>query len=98
MEFGDKGQEIKDESSIYNVEAVEKKGIRVNPQSHAQRNQPHINPGMRLVMVLGNGLRKIAVDVTKRDDFDRAYASYAGGNFISEELYELEDGLVSECR
>ena len=41
-----------------------------------------------LVAVMGNGLREMAVDVTKEDEYAHFYAQYATGWWFTFELYD----------
>ena len=75
------------------VTAVERLGTLIIPM----QSQPPVWPGHRLVMVLDNGLWKIAVDVTDRREYDDFYASYSKGNWLQIRLYDIIKEQVKEC-
>lgn len=74
------------------VTKVEEIGTSMVPT----KDQP-VAFGTMLVMVLDNGLWKIAADVTNRREYDEFYASYAQGNWLQIRLYSLTVEQAKEC-
>ena len=48
-------------------------------------------------MVLGNGLYKVAADVTNAREYKDLYESYAMGNWLRIRLYSLTKEQIKEC-
>lgn len=78
--------------TYYGVNAVEKLGTPMIPAP----GQP-LAFGTILVMVLDNGLYKVAVDVTDARDYKDFYESYAMGNWLRIRLYSLTREQIKEC-
>jgi hypothetical protein len=74
------------------VNAVEKIGTPVIPT----KDQP-MTFGNMLIMVLDNGLWKVAADVTNKREYDDFYASYALGNWLQIRLFSLTVEQAKAC-
>jgi hypothetical protein len=75
------------------VKAVSTKGKFIQ----GSVDQPYIPTGHRLIMVLNNGLYKIAPDVTDPKEYKYFYEQYSKGYWISFELFLLPEELIKEC-
>lgn len=58
--------------------------------------QPTVNHS--LVMVLDNGVYKIAADVTNKAEYDEFYRQYSQGYFLDYRVYLVSDENIKLCQ
>jgi len=77
----------------FGVNEVKQHGRRV----YGSYTPPVLPKESRLVMILNNGLRLSAYDVTDSEAYDSLYKRYADGHFLTCDLYEVGRGVVDKC-
>lgn len=80
--------------SYYGVKKVEEIGERLN---YNNAKQPNVPVDKRLIAVIGNGLFKIAPDVTSPSEYDEFYHQYSSGYWLTFATYLLTEDQLKDC-
>jgi len=78
----------------YGVSAVEKIGTKVKATGNSQ---PSFYPDEALIFITNNGAYEIAVDVTRKSEWEEFYNQYRGGWLLSFRLYKVKITDLANC-
>jgi len=81
-------------ANYYGASKVQELGTRL---MHCESNQPRVIGNTRVIAVVGNGLYKVAPDVTDAADYAEFFNSYSRGNWLTFKLYTLSPSHLEKC-